>query len=61
MYIGVRDMSKNEKKKEDVKIASFRTSGGSMIFIPYSDPKSLERILEGVKKLREESKEGEKE
>jgi len=29
-------------------------------FIPYSDPKSLERILEGVKMLRE-SKEGEKE
>jgi len=41
-----------------VKIATFRTSGG-MIFIPYSDPASLERILEGVKKLREseESKE----
>jgi len=52
-------MSKEEKK--DVKIATFRTSGGSMIFIPYSDPKSLERILEGVKKLREASEESKEE
>jgi hypothetical protein len=49
------------KSEKDIKIATFRTSGGSMIFIPYSDPASLERILEGVKKLREESKEEEKE
>jgi hypothetical protein len=59
MHIGVRDMSKKEKK-EDVKIATFRTSGGSMIFIPYSDPKTLERILEGVKKLRESEESEEK-
>jgi hypothetical protein len=52
-------MSKSKSKK-DVKIATFRTSGGSMIFIPYSDPASLERILEGVKKLRESEESEEK-
>jgi hypothetical protein len=47
------------KSEKDIKTATFRTSGGSMIFIPYSDPASLERILEGVKKLRGESEESE--
>ena len=51
-------MSKEEKK--DVKIATFRVGGG-MIFIPYSDPATLERILEGVKKLREASEESKEE
>jgi hypothetical protein len=53
------DKSRTQTQKEDVKIATFRTSGGSMIFISYSDPKSIERILEGVKKLREEREEKE--
>jgi len=51
------EQTQTNQKSGDVKIASFRLRGGA-IFIPYSDPASLMRILEGVKKLREgESKE----
>ena len=39
-------------KSQVQKEAVFRVRGG-MVVIPYTDPKALERILEGVKKLRE--------
>jgi len=46
--------NKSQVQNSEVKEAVFRVRGG-IVVIPYTDPKALERILEGVKKLREES------
>jgi hypothetical protein len=54
------EQTQTNQKSSDVKIATFKLKGG-MVFIPYSDPATLERILQGVKMLREGENEESKE
>jgi hypothetical protein len=42
---------KTQNTQNEIKEAVFRFRGG-IVIIPYTDPKTIERILKGVKMLR---------